>query len=624
MNALRLHLFSRGSHTRLFFSALLFILSLFCGQSIASNITNIVIEHTKNTLTLQNIPDKTMGDPPFPLTPITNSTGALTYTSSNTSVATIVDNIVTLQGPGKTEITINQSKTLRFPAGTATTTLTVNGKSPAIIADGRFTNMTKTYGDAPFALAPPGSSSPAPFTYSSSNTGVATINGNRVTITGKGIATITASQPASGSYTGRTITATLTVNPATPILSMDAINKINGDAPFTLTLSKKSPSPGLITYSSNNPSIATINGDQVIIKADGTVIITATQAAAGNYAEGKTTATLTIEPKLEVTWKLPSTLNSGTIVTSTSTANIPGTFSYSPAIVNYYTATGSAPRQNITATFTPTSKDRPALVHTFKDVIVVPQTKTFAASAKDATLTVPSGIQYIQIDAKGAGGGRGGYDGDQAGGHGSEGAHVIGIVSVNSSETLTVVVGQGGTGGATDVNNAGGGVGGNASAAGYTNLFRGGNGGHAGGWGSSGGGGGGGGASAVLRGQTALIIAAGGGGGNGGARWNLSCNFSASVVGTTLLITGYAGADGRTDGRYDGGGGGGGGGGHLGGKSGGFVHDWQPELCDQSAHASGGSNYVSGNTNLNAVTGGGIGGGIEGIEGGNGNVVITY
>jgi hypothetical protein len=599
---------------------------LFCGKSVAANITNVVIVHTKNTLTLENIPDKTMGDAPFQLTPITNSTGALTYTSSNTAVATITGNLVTLQGPGKTQITANQSKTLRFPAGSATTTLTIKGKSPTIITDGRFTNMVKTYGDAPFLLVQPNSSSNAPFTYSSSDTRVATINGNIVTIIGKGTATITATQPPSGSYIGGNVTAMLTVNPATPILSMDTINKIEGDKPFTLTLNKKSESTGLITYSSNNASVATVNGDQVTIKAPGTVIITATQAAAGNYVEGKTTTTLTIAPKLTVTWNLPLTFVSGSTVTSTSAANIAGKFSYSPAIVSYYTATGEAATQTITATFTPTSGNYQAVSKTWS-VRIVPQTKTFAISGKDEAWTVPSGIQYIQVDAKGAGGGRGGFD-EYVAGEGSEGGHVNGIVSVNATETLAIVVGQSGAGGETERRGSGGGAGGStgAYAGTYTKSFRGGNGGNAGGseLTSSGGGGGGGGASAVLRGQTELVVAAGGGGGNGGARLNGVCNFSANAVGANLIASGYAGADGQTN-SEDGGGGGGGGGGHRGGQGGAFVKDGNENDCIASARASGGENYLLGNSHLNSATGGGIGGGKEGVlEGGNGSVVITY
>lgn len=482
--------------------------------------------------------------------------------------------------------------------------------------------MVKTYGDVPFLLVPPNSSNPAPFTYSSSNTNVATINGNVVTITGKGITTITATQAPSGSYTGGTVTATLTVNPAVPALSMDAINKVEGDQPFALALSNKSPSTGLITYSSSNPSIATINGNQVTINAPGTVIITATQAAAGNYAEGKTTTTLTIERKLIVKWDLPSTLNSGSTVTSASTATIPGVFSYSPAVVSYYTATGAAPTQKITATFTPTSKNQSAISQTWS-VTVVPQTKTFTFNGKDQTWTTPKGIQYIQIDAKGAGGGRGGFD-ESAVGQGGEGGHVIGIIPVNPAETLSVVVGQGGAGGATEASGGGSGSGGNVNASGYTYQFHGGNGGNAGNSGVSGAGGGGGGASAVLRGQTELVVAAGGGGGNGGARWNGSCNFAANAVGANLIASGYAGDDGQTN-SGDGGGGGGGGGGHRGGQGGAFVYDWNETACTQTTRASGGGNYLLGNTVLNATSGGGIGGGTATtIEGDHGSIVITY
>ena len=57
----------------------------------------------------------------------------------------------------------------------------------------------KTFGDAPFTLSATASSG-LPVTYVSSNTAVATISGNTVTIVGSGTATITASQAGNGSY----------------------------------------------------------------------------------------------------------------------------------------------------------------------------------------------------------------------------------------------------------------------------------------------------------------------------------------------------------------------------------------------------------------------------------------
>lgn len=65
---------------------------------------------------------------------------------------------------------------------------------------GTFTVPAKNLGDAPFALTPPTSNNTNPFTYISSNTNVAQISGNIVTIVGGGTSTITASQVSDGTY----------------------------------------------------------------------------------------------------------------------------------------------------------------------------------------------------------------------------------------------------------------------------------------------------------------------------------------------------------------------------------------------------------------------------------------
>jgi hypothetical protein len=86
---------------------------------------------------------------------------------------------------------------------------------------GTFTVPAKEVGDAAFALTNPTSNSSGVFTYSSSNTAVATISGNMVTIVGAGSSTITATQAASGNYGSASATASLVVTypplPASPI-----------------------------------------------------------------------------------------------------------------------------------------------------------------------------------------------------------------------------------------------------------------------------------------------------------------------------------------------------------------------------------------------------------------------
>jgi hypothetical protein len=74
-----------------------------------------------------------------------------------------------------------------------------------------FTIPSKTFGDASFALVNPTSNSTGSFSYISSNTSVATISGNTVTIVGVGITAITSTQAATTNYTSGNISATLIV-----------------------------------------------------------------------------------------------------------------------------------------------------------------------------------------------------------------------------------------------------------------------------------------------------------------------------------------------------------------------------------------------------------------------------
>jgi hypothetical protein len=77
----------------------------------------------------------------------------------------------------------------------------------------QFAAITKTEGDAAFILTAPSSKSPAAFTFTSSDTRVATISGSTVTVLLAGVTTITAEQSALGSFSPTSATTTLTVAP---------------------------------------------------------------------------------------------------------------------------------------------------------------------------------------------------------------------------------------------------------------------------------------------------------------------------------------------------------------------------------------------------------------------------
>lgn len=78
--------------------------------------------------TVFTVPAKFYGDAPFALVPPTsnNTTGAFSYTSSNTNVATISGNILTIVGVGSSTITVSQAETLTYTANSATATFTVS------------------------------------------------------------------------------------------------------------------------------------------------------------------------------------------------------------------------------------------------------------------------------------------------------------------------------------------------------------------------------------------------------------------------------------------------------------------------------------------------------------------
>lgn len=117
-----------------------------------------------------------------------------------------------------------------------TTNFTTLFQPPTI---SNFNNITKMYNDVPFTIVAPTSNSAGSFTYTSSDTSVATISGNTITILRGGTSTITATQAANGNFLSGTTTATLTVSYDPPIFTFNpstyAQTMCAGSASLTVT-----------------------------------------------------------------------------------------------------------------------------------------------------------------------------------------------------------------------------------------------------------------------------------------------------------------------------------------------------------------------------------------------------
>lgn len=89
-------------------------------------------------------------------------------------------------------------------------------------------------------------------------------------------------------------------DPSPTITGFDDLTKTAYDAAFILQ-TPTSNGTGAFTYTSSNPSVATISGNVVTITGPGSTTITATQAADGTYATGTITASLTVNSVTVVT-----------------------------------------------------------------------------------------------------------------------------------------------------------------------------------------------------------------------------------------------------------------------------------------------------------------------------------
>lgn len=173
-------------------------------------ISSLVVTKAHQTITFNSLEDKIESDAAFELTATSSADLIISYASSNTDVATISGNIVTIVGKGTTNITASQTGNDNYnPANDVVQTLNIIKANQVITFDPL---PVKTTEDSSFGLEAVTSSN-LTVSYASSNTEVATISGNIVTIVGAGTTNITASQAGNDDYSpANDVTQVLTVN----------------------------------------------------------------------------------------------------------------------------------------------------------------------------------------------------------------------------------------------------------------------------------------------------------------------------------------------------------------------------------------------------------------------------
>jgi hypothetical protein len=180
--------------------------------SVAQTLT---VSRRGQTITFLGVPAKLVGDAAFALGAMASSGLPVTYSSSNTGVATVSGSTVTIVGAGSTTITAQQAgDTNHLGAVNVAQQLTVNKQTQAITL-AALDKRLPTAGS--FTLSGV-SDSGLTLTYTSSDTGIATISGHVVTLTGaEGMTTITANQAGDATFAA-----------AAPVAGVDRFSEFAG------------------------------------------------------------------------------------------------------------------------------------------------------------------------------------------------------------------------------------------------------------------------------------------------------------------------------------------------------------------------------------------------------------
>jgi len=202
---------------------------------------------------------------------------AVSYISSNTSVATVTGSTLTIFSVGSANITATQlGNNNYYSASNIIQPLTVNKASQVI----SFTLSSPIIYSAGQTIALNGTSNVGlSVSYVSSNTSVATVSGSTLNVIGIGSANITASQSGNNNYNSATsVIQSLTVNKATQQLSFTLSSPIVYAAGRTIALNGTSNVGLGVSYVSSNTSVATVSGSTLNVVGVGSTNVTASQS----------------------------------------------------------------------------------------------------------------------------------------------------------------------------------------------------------------------------------------------------------------------------------------------------------------------------------------------------------
>jgi hypothetical protein len=260
----------------------------------------LTVSKAAQTITFGAFPNQNLSAGVYTLSASASSGLGVSFTTSDSSIASVSGNVATLVAGGTVQITANQGGNSIYAAATPVT------QNLTIIDDTLQTQTitwTQNLSSLTFGLADINmtatTNSNLPITYSiTSGVGVIDINGTKLKILGAGNAVVTASQNGNGQWAAAsTVDKSIVVSKSNQVIvgannntTLLNLTKDSGDSEFTPMI--KSVKQGTtietglpITYTSSNSNVVQVTGANSRLKfvGGGTATITANQVGSSGY-----------------------------------------------------------------------------------------------------------------------------------------------------------------------------------------------------------------------------------------------------------------------------------------------------------------------------------------------------
>jgi len=265
-----------------------------CAVSVTVPVSGVSLNLTSLSLTMGGTQTATLA---ATVEPSAAANKSVTWTSDNTSVATVNNGVVTAVAAGNATITVTTVE----GGKTATCAVTVAAASQSnnVAVTGVTlapTSLSLTVGGSTGSLTAtvaPSNATNKTVSWSTSDASVATVYNGVVTAVGSGTVTITVSTQDGGK------TATCAVSVTAPVsgvsLSQTSLSLTMGGTQTATLIATVQPSGAAnksVSWASSNPNVATVNNGVVTAVAAGTATITVTTVEGGKTA----TCAVTVNP----------------------------------------------------------------------------------------------------------------------------------------------------------------------------------------------------------------------------------------------------------------------------------------------------------------------------------------